>query len=244
VTMDADGKAAVESQHIAVNIRLELIVLPILLLSGIASFLIGFLLREDSIGGAHFDFDEFHWPIIERFSAMPWGTAVADYPSATNPLLYLIVSLLPLRGDQETYHVITFAVALLIWPLLARAYYRRYSNLEIGWLWALFGASAILISPSFRSSAFWGITDYLPFVFCAGTSLLLSTFQDSEPRGARAVGPFALVALAAVSACAFYTRQFYAFLPLFAAWTVLTRTRTSLLLVLGVFFWRRCPRCS
>ena len=153
----------------------------------------------------------------------------------------MIASLLPLHGNQKIYHVITFVVGLLIWPLLSWAYYRRYSKYGIDWLWALFGASTILISPSFRSSAFWGTTDWLPFAFCAGTSLLLSRFQDSEADKARAIGPFTLVALAAVSACAFYTRQYYAFLPVFAAWIVLTRTKTSPFLVFSIFFLAMLP---
>jgi hypothetical protein len=147
----------------------------------------------------------------------------------------MIFSLIPLYGDQKTYHVITFVVALLTWPLLSWAYYRRYSNHGFGWLWALFGASAILVSPTFRSSAFWGTTDWFPFIFCAGTSLLLSRFQDSEADKASGIGPFTLVALAALSASAFYSRQFYAFVPVLAAWVVLTRTKTSPLLVLSFF---------
>jgi hypothetical protein len=210
--------------------------LSVMLCSTVASFLTGFLLGEDSIGGARFDFYVFHWPAIALFSSTSWSIAVADYGgSANNPLLYMIASLLPLQGDQKIYHAITFAVALLIWPLLSCAYYRRYFNYGIDWLWASFGASTILISPSFRSSAFWGTTDYLPFVFCAGTFLLLSRFQDSEADRARAIGLFTLLALAAASACAFYTRQLYAFLPIFAAWMVLTRTKTSPFLVLSVF---------
>src|SRR5262249_46279964 len=127
---------------------------------------------------------------------------------------------------------------------LSLAYYRRYSHYEIDWLWALFGASAILISPSFRSSAFWGNTDYLPLVFCAGTSLLLSRFQDAEgnSEGEKArIGLLTLVALAATSVCAFYTRQLYAFLPIFAAWVVLRRTDTSPFLVLSVFLLAMLP---
>ena len=47
-----------------------------------------------------FDFYLIHWPIIERFSTMAWGTAVADYKySAINPLLYMIASLLPPPTD-------------------------------------------------------------------------------------------------------------------------------------------------
>src|SRR6516164_4470335 len=187
------------------KINLETVGLSVMVFCAATSFLIGFLLGEDSIGGARFDFYLFHWPAIELFSSISWGTAVADYGgAANNPLLYAIASLLPLHGDQKIYHVITFLAALLTWPFLSWAYYRRYSNYEIHWLWALFGASAILLSPSFRSSAFWGNTDYLPLVFCAGASLLLSKFQDSEADEARTVSPFFLLALAATSACAFY----------------------------------------
>jgi len=228
------------------KINLETVGLSVMVFCAATSFLIGFLLGEDSIGGARFDFYLFHWPAIELFSSISWGTAVADYGgAANNPLLYAIVSLLPLHGDQKIYHVITFLAALLTWPFLSWAYYRRYSNYEIDWLWALFGASTIVISPSFRSSAFWGNTDYLPLIFCAGTSLLLSRFQDAEGNfkgeKARTIGLFTLVALAATSASAFYTRQLYAFVPIFAAWIVLRRTETSPLLVLSVFFVAMLP---
>jgi hypothetical protein len=219
--------------------NLEVLVLYTLLFGVIASFLAGYLLGEDSTGWACFDFYKYHWPLVELFSATSWDKAVADYggiPAANNPLLYMIASLIPLHGDQRTYHVITFVVAFLTWLLLSWAYYRRYSNYGIGWLWASLGASTLLISPTFRSSAFWGTTDWLPFVFCAGTSLLLSRFQDySDTDKAPALGPFTLAALAAVSACAFYTRQFYGFVPVLTAWVVLIRTKTSLLFVLSFF---------
>jgi hypothetical protein len=58
------------------------------------------------------------------------------------------------------------------------------------------------------------------------------------PEGgeARTIGPFALVAVAVVSSCALYTRQFYAFLPAFAAYMVLPHTNTSRFVVFSVFF--------
>jgi len=241
VIREADRNITVAGQPNGSKTNLEMVGLFAALLSVVGSFLAGFLLGEDSSGGARFDFYNFHWPIIQRFSTVPWGTAVADYGSATNPLLYVIASLLPLQGDQKIYHATTLVVALLIWPLLSWAYYRRYSNYGIDWLWASFGASTILISPNFRSSAFWGTTDFLPFVFCAGTSVLLSRLQDSEGDKARAIGLLTLVAVAAVSVCAFYTRQLYAFLPVFAAWMILTRTKTSPLLVLSVFLIAMLP---
>ena len=219
----------------------EIVWILLLLLVAIGSFFIGDILGEDSAGGMQGDFYCGFWPLVERFSTTPWGTAVADYKSPMNPLHWMIASLLPLHDDQKIYHVITFVFGFLIWALLSWAYYRRYSKYGIDWLWASFGASAILLSPTFRSSTFWGDSDWFPFAFCAGTSLLLSRFQDSESYEARAIGPFSLVALAVVSSCAFYTRQYYAFLPVVAAWIVLTRTKTSPFLIFGVFFVATLP---
>jgi hypothetical protein len=245
VTKEADRNVTVEGQNIGLKTNLERVILSTSLLGAVTSFLAGYLLREDSHGWACFDFYKYHWPLINLFSITPWGTAVADYggiSSANNPLLYMIAGLMPLHGDQETYHVITFVAALSTWPLLSWAYYRRYSNHGIGWLWASFGASAILISPTFRSSAFWGTSDWLPFVFCAGTSLLLSRFQDyPATHKAAPIGAFMLAALVTVSACAFYTRQFYAFLPILTAWIVLKSTKTSPFFVLSFFAMAMLP---
>jgi len=240
-TREPDRDMTVKGYHTAAKGNLEIVGLCVLLLSVVASFLVGWLLGEDSTGGMRGDFYCAHWLLIERFSTTSWATAVVDYNAAMNPLLYMIASLLPLHDDQQIYHGITFVVGLLIWALLSWAYYRRYSKYGIDWLWASFGASAILLSPTFRSSTFWGNTDWLPFAFCAGTSLLLSRFQDSETYEARAIGPFSLITLAVVSSCAFYTRQYYAFLPIFAAWIVLTRTKTSPFLVVGIFFLATLP---
>jgi hypothetical protein len=231
----------VEGSRTGVKGDLETVGLSVLLLSAVVSFLMGWLLGEDSTGGMRGDFYCGHWLMIERFTTTPWGTAVADYKSPMNPLLWIIASLLPLHGDQKIYHGITFVSGLLIWALLSWAYYSRYYKYGIDWLWASFGASAILLSPTFRSSTFWGNSDWLPFAFCAGTSLLLSRFQDSETYEARAIGPFSLITLAVVSSCAFYTRQYYAFLPIFAAWIALTRTKTSPFLVVGIFFLAALP---
>jgi hypothetical protein len=231
----------VEEHYTDLKNDLKKIGLSMLLVSAVASFLVGWLLGEDSAGGMRGDFYCDAWPLIERFSTTSWGTAVADYREGFNPLLFLIASLLPLHDDQRIYHGITFVVGLLIWPLLSWAYYRRYSKYGIDWLWASFGASAILISPAFRSSAYWGNSDWLPFAFCAGTSLILSRFQDSEAYEGRAIGLFTLIALAVISACAFYTRQYYAFLPVISAWIVWTRTKTSLFWVFSIFFAATLP---
>src|SRR5271155_4879292 len=75
------------------KINLETVGLSVMVFCAATSFLIGFFLGEDSIGGARFDFYLFHWPAIELFSSTSWGIAVADYGgAANNPLLYAIAS--------------------------------------------------------------------------------------------------------------------------------------------------------
>ena len=214
---------------------LKKIALYIILLSVVVSFFVGGFLGENSAGSSRYDFHQFYWKDIQLFVENSWGKAIIDYTSATNPLLFMIASLLPLYGNQKIYHMITFVVGLLIWPLLSWAYYRRYAKYGIDLLWASFGASAVLLSPTFRSSSFWGTTDYVPFLFCAATSLLLSGIQDFKYEKARAIAVPTLVGLAVISASAFYVRQYYAFLPVISAWTVLTRTKTPRLSVLVVF---------
>jgi hypothetical protein len=138
----------VEVSYAPAKTSLETVVLPSLLFGACASFVVGYLLGEDSIGGMRFDTVVCHWPLVERFSTTSWATAIANnYCTANNPLLYMIASLLPLHHDQRIYQAITFSVAFVIWPLLAWAYHRRYSKYGADWLWASFGASAILISP-------------------------------------------------------------------------------------------------
>jgi hypothetical protein len=241
VTEQADHNFTAEEDHTVPQPNIDMITLSIVLVISVGSFIAGFLLEENGAGGMRYDFYYHSWPIIQRFSTTSTYAAITNYHSTENPLLYITASLLPLHSDPKLYHTITFIVGLLIWPLLSWAYYRRYSKYGIDWLWSSFGAGAILLSPTFRSSTFWGNTDWLPFAFCAGTSLLLSAFQDIESTKARAIGTSTLVALAVVSAFAFYTRQYYAFLPIFAAWVVLTRTKTPPLLVLSIFFAAMLP---
>lgn len=241
MTSNADHNRTAYRRDTTSLTKREITALSLLLFGAVASFFAGWLLSENSTGWARFDFYTYHWPTIENFSTNAWSAAVRDYGSATDPLFYMIASVVPFHDDQNIYRTASSAAAFAVWPLLAWAYYCRYQKFGIGLLWALFGASTILISPNFRSAAFWGITDWLPFVFCACTSLLLSSFQDSETDKTDTISPFTLIALALVSACAFYARQFYAFVPACAAWVVLTRTRTSLFLVLGVFFVTLLP---
>src|SRR4249920_2883381 len=88
------------------SIAIQRLAVFLVLVSVVISFLVGDLLGENSAGSSRSDFEEFHWKAIQLFTEMSWGDAIGDYPSTTNPLLYMIASLLPLHENQKTYHVI------------------------------------------------------------------------------------------------------------------------------------------
>ena len=59
MTREADRNMVVEGQRTGMKINPELVTLSITLLSVVVSFFVGFLLEEDTLGGARFDFDKF-----------------------------------------------------------------------------------------------------------------------------------------------------------------------------------------
>lgn len=67
MTRQAERNFTVERQHIGLKGNLEVVALSMLLLGVVASFLVGDLLGEDSIGWACFDFYKYHWPLVELF---------------------------------------------------------------------------------------------------------------------------------------------------------------------------------
>src|SRR5216683_1127402 len=75
------------------GIDIKRLVLYLVLVGVVVSFLVGDLLGENSIGSSRPDFEGAHWKAIQLFSEVSWSDAITNYPSATNPLLYIIASL-------------------------------------------------------------------------------------------------------------------------------------------------------
>lgn len=181
----------------------------------LASFLIGFGLREDGSGGARFDYFHHHLPTIERFVSEPWSVAIRDYPSPATPLFYILASINPLLGNELLFSIFHTVMAVGIAVLFAYALHARFAAFHAQWPWALLAGAAILLSPYFRAAAYWPQTDDLPFLFVILTYLCLFPLLDNEKPSS--LNPSLLIpVVAVVSACAFYTRQFYLFLPIFS----------------------------
>lgn len=181
----------------------------------LASFLVGFVLREDGAGNARFDYFHHHLLTIEKFASEPWNVAIRDYPSAEAPLFFILAANNPLLGNELLFDIFYSAMAVGIAVLFAYALHARFAAFQAQWPWALLAGTTILLSPYFRAAAYWINTDDLPFLFVIVTCLCLLPLLDKERSPS--LNPSLLIPLVAVvSSCAFYTRQFYLFLPIYS----------------------------
>lgn len=207
------------------------------------SWLLGFLLNEDTSGGARYDFMTFHWPAARLFADQPWLTVLRDYPSATTPLQHILMGCLPWVHDPSAYRLTSFLLGTACLLVFGCAVYRRFERVwpdrTMTASMSALAASAVAVSPGFRSAAFWGDTDALPLLFTALVCLLLhdratGTWRDHVPPG-RAV------AVAVISAAAFYTRQLYIFVPVLSFWLLWSRVGGARFLLTLVFALTALP---
>jgi glycosyltransferase involved in cell wall biosynthesis len=179
-------------------------------------FLVGFFLNWDPDGGARFDLYRFHLPAIYLFHNQPWSHAVRDYSSATTPLFHMLESLNPLLGYDTAFRAVHVGLALLQCSLFVYAVYRRFEEDNLGF--ALVLGATLLVSPFYMSMSYWPVTDAMPLWFVLVVFLLIRRIMDGHAtRNTQSPYLLAIIALTAlVSSAAFYTRQNYLFLPMFA----------------------------
>lgn len=151
------------------------------------------------------DFETFHGPAIRRFANEPFLTALADYPAAPFPLFYLLSAGVA-RATGSELAVRLWSVALGL-GLLACTYLLGRRRFGAGPL-PLLLVAVVLLSPYFRGQTVYANTDVLALTFAAASWWLF------EGRAAGAFGTRSAAALV-LAFLAFYTRQFYLFVPLY-----------------------------
>ena len=199
----------------------------------LASLLPGFLLGEDTSGGARYDFLTFHWPAAQLFADEPTAQALREYSSATTPLQHMLLGALPWVHDPAAYRLTGLVLGAAALLAFAVAVQRRFCRVWPGYEMAALAAAAVALSPGFRSATFWGDTDALPLLFSAGACLLLHDPRSGTWRTRATAGR--VIAIALLGAAAFYTRQLYVFVPALSFWLLWSRHACSRLFLLGVF---------
>ena len=178
------------------------------------SFFLGYLLRENSVGGGP-EFYALSWPIIQSFkedflfSIKNYGS-FGDYTIPFSHVLNAYIN--PFSNDIENFQlsitIISFAI-FLIFALVFKKIYKHINFVDI-----LLTSSIILLLPFFRTSAFWGKNENYGWLFFILALYFFSEIKKDISKNPNNQNILNVILFCFTSACALYARQALAFLPI------------------------------
>lgn len=165
------------------------------------SFFLGFYFNEDSSGGGKIDFIHIYKNFIlfktSPFLEINW----ALYESSSLPIYYLIIKYLIPLNNVFIFKLFNFIFSISVVFILYFTIKFKY-NLKIHSINLFLISSLILLSPYYRTSAFYGLEENICYLF-----LTTSAFFYYYPKKS-----FIFKVLSIFFAClCFYGRQYYAF---------------------------------
>ena len=149
-----------------INVKKNIIILKYLFFIFLVStYIAGFFLRENIAGGAEQDFINFTWPAILAFKDSFFGTLKNYYTigEGSPPLFHILNAYL----NPFTFSELAFQGSITLLSALNILFFSNIlkEKYKISQLDALLYSSIFLILPFFRSSAFWGLTENLGWLF-------------------------------------------------------------------------------
>jgi hypothetical protein len=194
-------------------------ILSILIL---VSYFFGFYINEDSAGGGKVDLYDHEWGNIQFFVNNSIFDALSDlrYESSRTPL-YLIINKYnifasTIEGLRISYFVFSLAIPISFFFLLRKI----YRNTDVSIL--LFISTIPLLSPNFRSSAFWANEENLAIFFVIIS--LIFFIDTSRERKKFSLNNLFIASLASFfSFLAFYSDQKAVFLVIFIYFALITK---------------------
>ena len=194
-------------------------ILSILIL---ASYFFGFYINEDSAGGGKVDLYDHEWGNVQLFINNSIFDALSDlrYESSRTPL-YLIINRYnifasTIEGLRISYFVFSLAIPISFFFLLRKI----YRNTDVSIL--LFISTIPLLSPNFRSSAFWANEENLAIFFVIIS--LIFFIDTSREKKKFSLNNLLIASLASFfSFLAFYSDQKSVFLVIFIYFALITK---------------------
>jgi len=184
------------------------------LFSIIISFFIGFIFKEYSPGGAAGDFNFITWPLLEAFKN-DFTSAIKNYGKfndASYPFFYVFNAYInPFTSNKSQYLLSNTFISFFTFIFFALLI--KKNSTKISLINCYFLSSIILLLPFYRSSAYWGTTEnlgwmffVLSFIFFSKIKLLHEEYKKNNYLD--------IVAFCVFSSGALYIRPALVFLPL------------------------------
>ena len=181
--------------------------LNIFLIITIISYVLGFYLNEDSAGGGKIDYLNHEWGTIQLFIKNDLSIALNSilYESSRTPLFYIVNKFVPFNNDIKHLRIFWFVFSSLI-PVLMYYTLRTIFQKDFQKVLVIFFSCIILISPYFRSNAYWPSSENLQIFFVLSSLLFyLKLIHRTEKIKSDL---FFLSSISIFFAyCAFYTDQ-------------------------------------
>ena len=166
----------------------EKIIFQFLFFLIIFSYFLGFILSENSAGGSLVDFENTKRNLAtfdsNNFLDSIRATASLDneiFQSTRTPGFYIFNKYLnPFTGDIKLHQLFTSLVSLLIPIFLFLNLKLKFKNIDNYYLILL--SSIILLSPYFRSTAFWGNEENFGILIVAISTYLFQKYFEINSR--------------------------------------------------------------
>ena len=178
------------------------------------SFFLGYLLRENSVGGGP-EFYELSWPIIQSFKE-DFLFTINNYSSfgdGTIPFSHIINAYLNPFSDIDTnFQLSVTVISFVIFCIFTLILKKVFSDIKF--IDILLTSSVILLLPMFRTSAFWGKNENYGWLFFILALYFFFEIKKSIPKIPNNRDILNVIFFCLISACALYARQSLVFLPI------------------------------
>ena len=184
------------------------------LFSIITSFFIGFIFKEYAPGGAAGDFNFITWPLLEAFKN-DFILTIKNYGKFNDgsyPFFYLFNAYInPFSSSKSQYLLSNTFISFITFIFFAILIKKNSTKTPL--INCYFLSSIILLLPFYRSSAYWGTTENLGWMFFVLSLIFFSKIKLLHEEHNKK-NYLDIVAFCIFSSCALYIRPALVFLPL------------------------------
>tara|TARA_Y100001970_G_scaffold293563_1_gene441212 strand:- start:38 stop:1336 length:1299 start_codon:yes stop_codon:yes gene_type:complete len=209
-----------------------------LIFISIFSFFLGFYFNENSAGAGSYNGDILTvWKNLQIFLSNDLISSIEhkEYITSRTPIVYLFHEIFnPLTHDIESFRLSVLIFSLLI-PILF-FYCLKQKFVKEDNLLLLLISSTILLSPYFRTSAYWGLEENFGIAFLLLSFLFLNNFLNCEEKKKNKIH-IDLIALTFFSSCSLYFDQKLIFIPLICLFKVLSSDKLFKFKFLSIFYY-------
>ena len=210
----------------------------LLIFISFSSFFLGFYLDENSAGaGSHLGDWIFAWPNIQLFISQNVYDSIhsENYLSNRPPLLYILHKLFnPFIETEMGYRRSVFIVSLTTPFLFYFCLKQKFKEIDSLLLFLI--SSVVLLSPYYRTSAYWGLEENYGYISLLLSFLFLNYFLENNSKKNYKIYFQLFFSIFFSSLCVYFDQKLIV-IPLICFFTILGAKKEINFKVLSILFY-------